>query len=101
MLTELQQAMTAEIDSKRSEVARTRSRIVQSPDRMKRAISVMSTTVTEDKRLIAQTEAKARDLKAKSDALIRIEKVRSNCMSWKTLADRRRRTLGDAWRACE
>ncbi|KAI5900061.1 uncharacterized protein SCHCODRAFT_02481993 [Schizophyllum commune H4-8] len=81
VLLQRMQAMTAEIDSKRSEVARTRSRIVQSPDRMKRAISVMSTTVTEDKRLIAQTEAKARDLKAKSDALIRIEKDLGRCVA--------------------
>ncbi|TRM59457.1 Nuf2 family-domain-containing protein [Schizophyllum amplum] len=75
------QALTAEIDSKRGEVVRTRSRIVQSPDRIKRAISVMSTSVTEDKRAIAQTEAKARDLKAKADALIRIEKDLGRCVA--------------------
>ena len=56
-------------------VARTRSRIVQSPERIRRNISSMSTTAMEDKKTLGAQEAKARDLQAKISALLNIEKV--------------------------
>ncbi|ETW85632.1 hypothetical protein HETIRDRAFT_309393 [Heterobasidion irregulare TC 32-1] len=55
-------------------VARTRSRIVQSPERIRRNISSMSTTAMEDKKTLGAQEAKARDLQAKISALLNIEK---------------------------
>jgi kinetochore protein Nuf2 len=57
-------------------ISRTRSRIVQSPDRLKRKISDMAATVSEDKQTFAMHEAKIRDLQVKSAALVAIEKVR-------------------------
>ena len=56
-------------------VASTRSRIVQSPERIRRNISSMSTTAMEDKKTYGAQEAKARDLQAKISALLNIEKV--------------------------
>jgi len=56
-------------------IARTRSRIVQSPERIKRTIITMSGTAIEDKRIVALHEGKARDLQAKVTALFNIEKV--------------------------
>lgn len=56
-------------------VSRTRSRVVQSPERIKRTIVTMGSTAIEDKRTVAVHEAKARDLQAKITALLNIEKV--------------------------
>ena len=55
--------------------SRTRSRIVQSPERIRRNIVTMGTTAIEDKKTVALHEAKARDLQAKISALVNIEKV--------------------------
>ena len=62
-------------------ISRTRSRIVQSPERIKRNISTMGTTAAEDKRTVAANEAKIRDPQAKITALLNIEKVRSDASS--------------------
>ncbi|CCM06381.1 uncharacterized protein FIBRA_08640 [Fibroporia radiculosa] len=56
-------------------VSRTRSRIVQSPERIKRKIVTMGTTATEDKRTVATHETKIRDLQTKIAALLNIEKA--------------------------
>ena len=56
-------------------ISRTRSRIVPSPERIKRNIITMGAAATEDKKTIAQQEAKARDLQGKISALSTIEKV--------------------------
>jgi hypothetical protein len=56
--------------------SRTRSRIVQSPERLKRNIVTMGATAIEEKRTVASHEAKARDLQAKISALVNIEKVK-------------------------
>jgi kinetochore protein Nuf2 len=56
-------------------MTRTRSRIVQSPERIKRTITQMSTTAIEDKQTVTLHEAKARDLQAKINAFSNIEKV--------------------------
>ena len=56
-------------------ISRTRARIVQSPERIKRTIITMGTTAVEEKRTVALHEGKARDLQAKITALFNIEKV--------------------------
>lgn len=56
-------------------IQRTRSRIVQSPERIKRNINTMGATAIEDKKTLAMHEAKARDLQAKITVLTNIEKV--------------------------
>lgn len=56
-------------------ISRTRTRIVQSPERIKRNISTMGDTVVEEKRLLASHESKTRDLQQKIQALLSIEQV--------------------------
>jgi kinetochore protein Nuf2 len=56
-------------------IGKTRPRIVQSPERIKRAITTMGSAAMEDKRIVAMNEQKARDLTAKYNALLAIEKV--------------------------
>src|ERR1700730_17941005 len=46
-------------------IQRSRSRIVQSPGRIKRTISTMSSTVLEERRTVATHDAKTRDLQTK------------------------------------
>ena len=58
-------------------IQRTRGRIVQSPERIKRNISSMGATAIEDKKSLVMHEAKARDLQAKIAVLTNIEKVPS------------------------
>lgn len=64
-----------EISSIQDAQARTRTRIVQSPERIKRTITLMASTAIDDKKQVALQEAKARDLQAKMNALLAIEKV--------------------------
>ncbi|KAG2079733.1 hypothetical protein BD769DRAFT_1380226 [Suillus cothurnatus] len=59
---------------------RTRSRIVQSPERIRRNIMTMGTTAIEDKKAVALHKAKARDLRAKFSALVTIEKDVRSCI---------------------
>jgi len=70
------EALHGEIRSIEDAIARTRARIVQSPERIKKTISIMSTTAMEDKKTVTVHESKARDLQAKINALLNIEKVR-------------------------
>jgi kinetochore protein Nuf2 len=70
-----QEALNGEIVSISEAMTRTRSRIVQSPERIKRTITTMSTTAVEDKQTVALHETKARDLQAKINALSSIEKA--------------------------
>ena len=56
-------------------VLSTRSRIVQSPERIKRNIVTMSATALEDKKVFSTNEAKTRDLQAKISILLHVEKV--------------------------
>jgi kinetochore protein Nuf2 len=72
----LQRALNDEINVVSDTIARTRSRIVQSPERIKRTITVMGETAIEDKRTVAMLETKSRDLQTKINALLNIEKVR-------------------------
>lgn len=54
-------------------ISRTRSRIVQSPERIKRNITTMGAATIEDKKVISQNEAKARALQTKISALSNLE----------------------------
>ncbi|KDR81395.1 hypothetical protein GALMADRAFT_239264 [Galerina marginata CBS 339.88] len=74
------EVLNGEIKSLEEAIIRTRSRIVQSPDRIKKTISIMSNTAMEDKKTVAMHEAKARDLQAKVNALHNIEKDVRGCI---------------------
>jgi kinetochore protein Nuf2 len=62
-------------------IQRSRSRIVQSPERIRRTIATMGSTAIEDKRIVAMHEAKARDLQVKIQGLLSIEKVRMSTIT--------------------
>jgi kinetochore protein Nuf2 len=68
--------LNGELESLQEAISRTNSRIVQSPDRIKKTITTLSHTTQEDKKMVALNEAKARDLNIKITALLNIEKVR-------------------------
>lgn len=70
-----QEALNGEVASVSDTIVRTRSRIVQSPERIKRTISTMSSTAIEDKKTVLLHEAKARDLQTKIGAITNIEKA--------------------------
>ncbi|TFY65685.1 hypothetical protein EVG20_g5406 [Dentipellis fragilis] len=61
-------------------LSRTRSRIVQSPERIKRTITTMGATANEDKKTLGAQETKTRDLQAKISALLNIEKDIRACV---------------------
>lgn len=70
----------AEIDSVSDAIGHTRSRVVQSPERIKRTILTMSATALEEKRTVALHESKARDLQAKLNGLSNNEKDVRSCV---------------------
>ncbi|KZT03575.1 uncharacterized protein LAESUDRAFT_659679 [Laetiporus sulphureus 93-53] len=61
-------------------INRTRGRIVQSPERIKRNITSMSATAAEEKRTVNAHETKIRDLQTKIAALLNIEKDVRSCV---------------------
>ncbi|EKM55794.1 uncharacterized protein PHACADRAFT_209321 [Phanerochaete carnosa HHB-10118-sp] len=79
-LLQRKEQMQTTIDELGELISRTRSRIVQSPDRLKRKISDMAATVTEDKHTSALHETKIRDLQVKAGALVAIEKDVRACV---------------------
>ncbi|EIN07643.1 hypothetical protein PUNSTDRAFT_135161 [Punctularia strigosozonata HHB-11173 SS5] len=72
--------VTDQVISLESAVDRTKARIVQSPERIKRTITVMSHDVHEEKRVVAANEAKSRDLQAKINMISTIEKDVLSCL---------------------
>ena len=72
---EIKESLSEEIVNTNDAVQRMQGRIVQSPDRIKKRISQMTLDAADEKRNIAANEAKARDLQAKVNALVIIEKV--------------------------
>jgi len=74
-LMDTQEVITKEIDTVSDGIRRLQGRIVQSPERVKRTITTMSSTVVEDRKTLAQNDAKARDLTSKIAALHKIEEV--------------------------
>ncbi|TFK42826.1 Nuf2 family-domain-containing protein [Crucibulum laeve] len=92
-LIKRKEALNGEISSISDAITRTRSRIVQSPERIKRTISTMSTTAIEDKRTVAMHEAKARDLQVKINALLGIEKDIRSCIEQLQTIEKEARSL--------
>lgn len=64
-----------EVELTTKSINTTRSRIVQSPDRIKKHISEMGILAQDERMIIAATEGKSRDLKVKLDALNTFEQV--------------------------
>ncbi|KAH0584146.1 hypothetical protein H2248_009706 [Termitomyces sp. 'cryptogamus'] len=79
-LVKRKEALNVEIASVSDSINRTRSRIVQSPERIKRTITAMSSTATEDKKTVIMQENKARDLQTKINGLLNIEKDVRGCI---------------------
>ena len=75
----VQEKVTSEMDTLTDNISRTRSRIVQSPERIKRDIHSMGNSAAEEKRTVAANETKTRDLQAKIAALLNIERARLQC----------------------
>ncbi|KAF8163090.1 Nuf2 family-domain-containing protein [Crassisporium funariophilum] len=92
-LLERKKALRDELTSIEEIIARTRSRIVQSPERIKKSISIMSTGALEDKKTVAMHEAKARDLQTKINALHNIEKDVRGCIEQLQTIEREVRSL--------
>ncbi|KAF9239623.1 Nuf2 family-domain-containing protein [Melanogaster broomeanus] len=61
-------------------IHRTKARIVQSPERIKRNITTMGSAAIEDKKTLSMQEAKGRDLQAKITVLTNIEKDVRGCI---------------------
>ncbi|KAG9318295.1 Nuf2 family-domain-containing protein [Chiua virens] len=74
------EGINADISMLLDNVQRTRGRIVQSPERIKRNITAMGTTAIEDKKTLAMHEAKTRDLQAKITVLTNVEKEVRSCI---------------------
>ncbi|CAA7267980.1 unnamed protein product [Cyclocybe aegerita] len=74
-LMKRKEALNGEVKSLEEAITRTRARIVQSPERIKKTIAIMSTTAREDKKTVLMHETNARDLQTKISALHNIEKV--------------------------
>ena len=90
-----QERVNNEMNAASEGISRTRARIVQSPERIKRSISTMGSAAAEDKRAVAANEAKKRDLQAKIAALVDIEKVRRPACVTRTRTRARARTGTD------
>ncbi|KZV73976.1 hypothetical protein PENSPDRAFT_742231 [Peniophora sp. CONT] len=61
-------------------LSRLRARVVKSPERIKRNISLMGGSQAEERRTLASMEDKIRDLQAKANALLAIEKDIRDCV---------------------
>ncbi|KAH8108199.1 Nuf2 family-domain-containing protein [Cristinia sonorae] len=70
----------AEAEQIHEQISRTRSRIVQSPERIKRNIVTMSSAAAEDKKTVAMHETKIRDLQTRITSLLDIEKNVRSCV---------------------
>ncbi|PCH38744.1 hypothetical protein WOLCODRAFT_149687 [Wolfiporia cocos MD-104 SS10] len=78
------------------QIGPTRSRVVQSPNRIRRNIVTMFATASEDKRTLAMNEAKIRDLQAKIAALLNIEKAVRECVEQLKMYEKETRALDAA-----
>lgn len=74
VLQHQKEAIHAQLTNSHEEIARLKSRIVQSPERIKRTITTMGNSAAEDKYTLNELESKIRDLQAKGSALQAIEK---------------------------
>ncbi|THH26364.1 hypothetical protein EUX98_g7826 [Antrodiella citrinella] len=74
------ESANTEAEQINEQISRTRSRIVQSPERIKRSIVTMGNAATEDKKTVAMHEAKIRDLQTRIAALMDIELNVRSCV---------------------
>ncbi|TCD67660.1 kinetochore-associated Ndc80 complex subunit nuf2 [Steccherinum ochraceum] len=74
------ESATAEAEQINEQISRTRSRIVQSPERIKRNIITMGSAAAEDKKTVVMHETKIRDLQTRITALLDIEKNVRSCV---------------------
>ncbi|KAH9951445.1 Nuf2 family-domain-containing protein [Amylocystis lapponica] len=93
VLVKNKENINTEIATVTDVISRTRSRIVQSPERIKRSIIVMGTAASEDKKTIAVHEAKIRDLQAKIAALFNVEKDVRSCVEQLQTIEKEMRAL--------
>ncbi|KAK2467107.1 hypothetical protein APHAL10511_001365 [Amanita phalloides] len=85
-LIKRREGLHGEITSISDAISHTRSRVVQSPERIKRTISTMAATAIEEKKIVTMHESKVRDLQAKVNMLIGIEKdIRSSFEQYQTI----------------
>ncbi|KZT29875.1 hypothetical protein NEOLEDRAFT_1238609 [Neolentinus lepideus HHB14362 ss-1] len=73
-------ALNKEISVVVESISHKRSRIVQSPERLKRSIASMRSTAAEEKQTLAANEAKIRDLKSKINIIQNIDKDIRSCV---------------------
>ncbi|KAF8350920.1 Nuf2 family-domain-containing protein [Amanita rubescens] len=78
-LIKRREALHGEMTSISDAISHTRSRVVQSPERIKRTISTMAATALEEKKIVTMHESKVRDLQAKVNAVHVIEKDIRSC----------------------
>ncbi|KAF8623966.1 hypothetical protein AX15_006122 [Amanita polypyramis BW_CC] len=79
-LIKRREALHGETSSISDAISHTRSRVVQSPERIKRTISTMAVTAIEEKKIVTMHESKVRDLQTKINALLSIEKDVRGCL---------------------
>ncbi|KAF8644154.1 hypothetical protein AX16_008681 [Volvariella volvacea WC 439] len=72
--------LRAEIEGVERSIDRTRERVVQSPDRLKRAISSMHANVAQDKKTLNMQESRSRELQQKILSLFTIEQELQSCI---------------------
>ncbi len=70
-----QQVLIQELSQINSSITSTRSRIVQSPERIKKNIVDMAALIGEEKKVVSAHEGRTRELDAKLDALSGFEEV--------------------------
>ncbi|KAF9066875.1 Nuf2 family-domain-containing protein [Rhodocollybia butyracea] len=92
-LSERKKSIIMEIDAVSDANRRIRGRIVQSPERVKRSISTMSTSTFEYKKTVAANEMKARDLQAKINALIIVEQDLCSCVDQLQVVEKETKSL--------
>ncbi|KAI0798117.1 Nuf2 family-domain-containing protein [Abortiporus biennis] len=79
-LIQKKETLQAEAEQFNDGISRVRSRIVQSPERIRRNIITMGSTASEDKKTLNMHEAKIRDLQTRMAVLQNIEKDVRSCI---------------------
>ncbi|KAK3239512.1 hypothetical protein CYMTET_50565 [Cymbomonas tetramitiformis] len=75
------------VDSAHQEAQRLRGQIVQSPDRLQRALTDLSNTVEKDKSAVGDAEKKSRELQTRLDTLSKVERDVQKCVNMMMEAD--------------
>ena len=96
-----QENLNNELSMVSDTIQRSRSRIVQSPERIKRTIATMGSTVVEEKRTVAIHDAKARDLQIKISGVLNMERVSKLIPSFALAMISIIRTYVAVWSSCK